>query len=147
MNKRGDEYTLSVIIDLVLLIIIFVMFSIAAYNSSSEERINNLKAIDLGLTLDAVSSVEGDVSLGYDLGEGMNVGINKDKIEIYQRNEVKMGKEIFVKNSNYNYNDLLGDEYDRLFVIKDESIIMLSGSYEIGEGGREGGGGISRGDF
>jgi len=125
MNKRGEEYTLSVIIDLVLLIVIFIMFSIAAYNASSEERINNLKAIDLGLTLDAVSSVEGDLSLGYDLGEGMNVGIDNDKIEIYQRNEVKMGQSIFVKNSNYNYNDLLEYKYDRLFINKREKEIKV----------------------
>lgn len=125
MNKRGEEFTLSVIMELVLLIVIFIMFTIAAYNASSEERVNRLKAIDLGLILDAVSSVEGDISLGYDLGEGMNVGIYNDEINVYQRNEVKMGKAIFVKNSNYNYVDLLEDEYDRLFIIKREKEIKV----------------------
>lgn len=125
MNKRGEEFTLSVIMELVLLIVIFIMFTIAAYNASSEERVNRLKAIDLSLTLDAVSSVEGDISLGYDLGEGMNVGIYNDEINVYQRNEVKTGKAIFVKNSNYNYVDLLEDEYDRLFIIKREKEIRV----------------------
>ena len=44
-----------------------------------------------------------------------------------KRNEVKMGQNIFVKNSNYNYEDLLEDEYDRLFIIKREKEI------EVGE--------------
>ena len=84
MNKKGQEYSLDKALRLALVILVAIGFAIYIYRASNEERINELKAIDFGLTLDSVFSLKDDISLNYDLGQGMNVKFNENKIMMYK---------------------------------------------------------------
>ncbi len=129
MNKRGQEYNVAVAIEYVLLILIAVMLATAIYKAPHEERINKLKATDLSLALETISSMKGNVFLDYDVGNGMSVGVENGKLRMYQKSEYKAAEEIFFRNSNYNYEELLERKYDDLFIYKEEGVIRVSGQF------------------
>ena len=128
MNKGGQEYSLAIALEYVLLIMIAVSLAAAVYKAPHEERINQLKVLDFSLTLDSVFSVKDDVYLNYDLGQGMNVKFDDQKMKMYQKNENKAKEEYFIKNSNYNFISLQEGEYENLIVTKKEGLVKVEGS-------------------
>jgi len=133
MNKRGQEYSLDKALRLALVILVAIGFAIYIYRASNEERINELKAIDFGLTLDSVFSLKDDISLNYDLGQGMNVNFNENKITMYKSDKNRARKEYFARNSNYKFIKLEDGKYENLFIVKEGNEIKVNDDYIIGE--------------
>lgn len=133
MNKRGQEYSLDKALRLALVILVAIGFAIYVYRASNEERINELKAIDFGLTLDSVFSLKDDISLNYDLGQGMNVNFNENKITMYKSDKNRARKEYFARNSNYKFIKLEDGKYENLFIVKEGNEIKVNDDYIIGE--------------
>lgn len=129
MDKRGQEYSLDKALRLAIVILVAIGFAIYVYRAPNEERINGLKAIDFGLTLDSVSSLKDDISLNYDLGQGMNVKFGDKKIKMYKSDEGKAGEAYFIENSNFV--KLEDGRYENLFVVKKGTEIKINGDYVI----------------
>ena len=133
MNKRGQEYSLDKALRLALVILVAIGFAIYVYRASNEERINELKAIDFSLVLDSVFSLKDDISLNYDLGQGMNVNFNENKITMYKSDKNRARKEYFARNSNYKFIKLEDGKYENLFIVKEGNEIKVNDDYIIGE--------------
>ena len=131
MNKKGQEYSLDKALRLALVILVAIGFAIYIYRASNEERINELKAIDFGLTLDSVFSLKDDISLNYDLGQGMNVKFNENKIMMYKSDKNRAKEEYFSKNFNYEFIKLEDGKYENLFIVKEGNEIKVKGDYII----------------
>jgi len=133
MNKRGQEYSLDKALRLALVILVAIGFAIYVYRASNEERINELKAMDFSLVLDSVFSLKDDISLNYDLGQGMNVNFNENKITMYKSDKNRARKEYFARNSNYKFIKLEDGKYENLFIVKEGNEIKVNDDYIIGE--------------
>jgi len=131
MNKKGQEYSLDKALRLALVILVAIGFAIYIYRASNEERINELKAIDFGLTLDSVFSLKDDISLNYDLGQGMNVKFNENKIMMYKSDKNRAKEEYFSKNFNYEFIKLEDGKYENLFIVKEGNEIKVNGDYIV----------------
>src|SRR3989344_5644157 len=133
MNKRGQEYSLDKALRLALVVLVAIGFAIYVYRASNEERINELKAMDFSLALDSVFSLKDDISLNYDLGQGMNVNFNENKITMYKSDKNRARKEYFARNSNYKFIKLEDGKYENLFIVKEGNEIKVNDDYIIGE--------------
>ena len=133
MNKKGQEYSLDKALRLALVILVAIGFAIYVYRASNEERINELKAMDFSLVLDSVFSLKDDISLNYDLGQGMNVNFNENKITMYKSDKNRARKEDFARNSNYKFIKLEDGKYENLFIVKEGNEIKVNDDYIIGE--------------
>ena len=133
MNKRGQEYSLDKALRLALVVLVAIGFAIYVYRASNEERINELKAMDFSLVLDSVFSLKDDISLNYDLGQGMNVNFNENKITMYKSDKNRARKEYFARNSNYKFIKLEDGKYENLFIVKEGNEIKVNDDYIIGE--------------
>ena len=133
MNKRGQEYSLDKALRLALVILVAIGFAIYVYRASNEERINELKAIDFGLTLDSVLSLKDDISLNYDLGQGMNVKFGDNNLMMYKSDKNKAKQEYFTGNSNYIFVKLEDGKYENLFIVKEGDTIKVNEDYIIEE--------------
>jgi len=127
MNKRGVVAALYTAMEFALLIMIIIGFSLVILRAPHEERINELKAIDLGLALDTVSAMKGDVFLNYDLGGGMSVKVVDGRLKMYRKRDTKAVEEIFSGNMNYEFEGLSEKRYGKLYVVKAEGKFRVSG--------------------
>ena len=131
MNKKGQEYSLDKALRLALVILVAIGFAIYIYRASNEERINELKAMDFSLVLDSVFSLKDDISLNYDLGQGMNVKFNENKIMMYKSDKNRAKEEYFSKNFNYEFIKLEDGKYENLFIVKEGNEIKVNGDYIV----------------
>ena len=127
MNKRGIGYQSISTMEYAFLVILAIFFSVIVYNGGLEEQqVNELKAEDLGLTIDSVFLVEQDLGFTFDLGKEYYVNEEIKRIRIYETSESKLGIANLAIDEGYDFAEIIKGKTNKVSVEKKGNRVVIS---------------------
>lgn len=84
MNKRGQGLITITTVEYAFLIVLAIFLTIKTYDPVDDKSLNQIKAEDLVLGIESVFLVEGDLNLGFELGDNFFIDEDNFIIKVYQ---------------------------------------------------------------
>jgi len=126
MNKKGQEYTAITTMEYAFLVILAIFFSVAVYNGLDDQKINQLKADDLAITIDSAFLLEDDANIFYGLGNEFNIDGELNRIRIYGSDIDNWGIKDLTVDGEYDFAEDISGKKDSVLIKKEGKRVVIA---------------------
>ncbi|MEK6952395.1 MAG: hypothetical protein AABX29_05245 [Nanoarchaeota archaeon] len=113
MNKKGQDYPTVTAVELGILLLIIGMLAYVFANANISNDVNNIRARDLGLTINLISSFDNNVKFTYNLEDERHITFINRNIEVsnkdgshFEKSKLNLNKKIIFYGKGGNYQGL-----------------------------------------
>ena len=110
MNKKGQDLPTVTVVELFILLLIFGMLAYVTFNANISNEVNSIRARDLGLAINLISSFDNNVKFTYNLEDEKKISFIDNNLEIsnkdgshFEKNRFNRNKKISFIGKNGNY--------------------------------------------
>ena len=110
MNKKGQDLPTVTTVELFILLLIFGMLAYVTYNINISNEVNSIRARDLGLAINLISSFDKNVKFTYNLEDEKHITFTNRNIEVsnsdgshFEKSRLNLNKKIIFDGEGGNY--------------------------------------------
>ncbi len=125
MNKRGEGLVQIQTVEFAFLIVLVIFFSVRLYQPIEENKLNQIKAEDLALSIESLPILNGDLRLDYKFGDEYYIEEINNVIFIYKLSEVKKGRSKVGLENSYDFAENINDKTEAIVIEKKGKKVVI----------------------